>query len=140
MARQPLHINHTPLDQPYRPRPHVRVPVLELQINLLRAEPHEWDVDDVAADANDEDFAPELDSVDRRGDGRGDAGAFDGDGGLVVAGELEDCIAELQGRLRGRGRADEVCFYAGHQFLGEGEPASVDVCYDEGNCTCRLTA
>ncbi len=129
MRHQPLQINHAALHQPDRARPRVGVPVLELQVDFLRAEPHERDLHLGLADADDEDFAAEFDRPDRRRDGGFDAGAFEGDGRAHAATRGDDvggCVfgANFAGDFVGpRARAE---------LFGKVEAALVDVGDDDG--------
>nr|POE79861.1 hypothetical protein CFP56_07927 [Quercus suber] len=110
-------------------RPGVGVAVLELQVDLARAEAHEGQADLGLANADDEDLAAELGGVDGAGDGRLLAGALHGDGGLDAVGEPHDLGGEglggvVAGHLEGA--------RAGAELLGEGEAAGVDVGDDDG--------
>lgn len=64
MRNQILHIDDIVLHEADSAGPGVGVAVLELQVYLLRAEAHEGDGHVGLADADDEDFAAELDGVD----------------------------------------------------------------------------
>lgn len=67
MRHQPLHIQHAALHEADGARPGVGVAVLELEVDFLGAEAHERDLHLWLADADDEDFAAELDGVDLGG-------------------------------------------------------------------------
>ena len=133
MRHQPPQIHHPTLHQPNRTRPRIRIAVLELQINLLRTQPHKRQLHLRFPHANDENFPAELDAVDSSVDARFDARAFKGDGGLDAGSEVHDL---------GRGvlfrdaalhleRAD-----AGDEFFCKGETAFVDIRYDDGFGAC----
>lgn len=67
MRHQPLHIEHAALHEADGARPGVGIAVLELEVDFLGAEAHERDLHVRLADADDEDFAAELDGVDLGG-------------------------------------------------------------------------
>ena len=129
MRHQPFHPYHPFLHQPYGPRPRITIPVLKLQVDFLRAEPHKRDAHIRFADADDEDFAPEFDTVDGRGDGCFDARAFERDARFAVAEGGDDGGGAVGGR---EGRVDFVGFCARAEFGGVGETVGVDVCDDDG--------
>lgn len=110
---------------------------MELEVDLAGGEAHEGDFDFVLADADDEDFAAELDGLDGACDGGLDACAFEGVRGLDVVCEGEDCGAEV---VDGVAEFDLVGEGAGDQLAGEVEAALVNVGDDEGRCSCSLCA
>lgn len=71
MGDEVLHVDDAALDETDGARPGVGVAVLELQVDLLRAEAHEGELHVGFADADDEDFAAEFDRVDLVGKGEG---------------------------------------------------------------------
>ncbi len=128
MTNQPLQINDPTLHQPNRPRPRIRVPVLELQIDLLRAEPHERQAHVRLPHPDHKHLPPEFRGVDGCRDGGLDAGAFHSYGGLDVGGEGD----EFLGCVLGGGAAlDVVGADAGDEGFCELEAAFVDVRDDE---------
>lgn len=90
MRHKRRHIDDPILDQPDGPRPRIAVPVLEPQIDLLRAEPHKGNTHVRFPDPDHEDFAPELDAVDGRCDGGFHARAFERHGGFGARGGGHD--------------------------------------------------
>lgn len=64
VTHQRLHVDDAVLHQPDSPRPGVGVAVLELEVDLLRAETHEGDLHVGFPNADDEDLAAEFDGVD----------------------------------------------------------------------------
>ena len=138
MRDQLIHIDHPILHQPNRLRPRIRIPILELQIDLLRAEAHERDLHLIAPNTDDEDFPAELDGPDRGCDRGLDARAFDREArGFAGEGGLDDGLRVLFG---GEGGLDLVCLCAGHEGLCEFEAVGVDVGDDQGAGAGCLTA
>ena len=129
MRHQPPQIHHPTLHQPNRARPRIRIPVLELQINLLRAQPHERQLHLRFAHANHENFSPKLHTVDRGVDARFDARAFERDGGLDAVCQLDDLLC---GVFLGDAALHLERAHAGDEFLGKGEAALVNVGHDDG--------
>lgn len=129
MRDKSFRINNPRLHQPYRLRPRIRIPILELQIHLPCTQPHKRNLHLVLPDANDEDLAAELDGLDGAGDAGLDARTFHGDGGLDAFHEREDGGAKVGG---GVGELDFVGEDAGDEVFGEGEAARVDVGDDDG--------
>lgn len=137
MRNQLLQINNTALVQPDSLGPCIAVAVLELEVDLAGAKAHEGDFDFVFADANDEDFAAELDGLDGAVDGAFDASAFHGVRGLDALGELEDGGLEVFG---GVAEFDLVGEDVGDKLFGEIEASLVDICDDEWGGARGLTA
>jgi len=137
MRNQLAQINHTRLVQPNSLGPSIAVAVLELQIHLAGTQSHERNLHLVLADADDEDFAAELDGLDGGADGGFHAGAFHGVAGLDAVGEFEDGGLEIRGRVA---EFDFVGEDARNEGFGEVETALVDVGDYEGSRASRLTA
>ena len=126
---QSLKIHDTSLQQTDGSGPCIGVAVLELEVDLAGAEAHEGDLDFVLADANDEDLAAELDSLDGTCDGALNTGALESDGRLDATTELGDGFCEVFGgvaevHLVGADRRAEL--------LGELQTALIDVGNDDG--------
>lgn len=64
VGNQVLHVDDAVLDQSDGSGPGIGIAVLELEVDLLRAETHEGDLHVGFPDADDEDFAAEFDGVD----------------------------------------------------------------------------
>lgn len=137
MSNEFLEINDAALVQADGLGPGVAVAVLELEIYFAGAEAHKGDCDLVFANANDKDFAAELDGLDGAVDGAFDARAFHGVRGLDAVRQLEDGGLEVFG---GVAEFHLVCEHAGDELLGEVETSLVNVGDDEGGCACGLTA
>jgi len=134
---EPTQVDDAALDQADGRGPCIAIAVLELQIDLARAEPHEGNLHFVFADANDEDFAAELDSVDCAYNAALDAGTFHGNGRLDAVREGDDGVAEVVCRV---GELDFVRENGGHKLFGKGKSSCVNVGDDE-RCGARgLTA
>lgn len=129
MRHELLHIDHPVLHQSYRPRPCVAVPILELEIDFLRAETHERNTHVGFSDTNDEDFPAEFNAVDGVGDGGFDARAFERDGGFDAVCGGDDFVGAVRWL---QGGVDFVGFCARAQFGGVLEAAFVDVGDDDG--------
>ncbi len=133
MRNQPMQIHNPALHQPNGSGPRIGIAVLELQVDLLRAQPHKRKLHLRLADTDDKDLAAEFDAVDGRVDAAFHAGAFQRDGGLHAACEVDDL---LPGVLFAHASFHLEGAHAGHEFLGEIEPALVDVGDDEGLRSC----
>ena len=129
MRHQPTQIHHAALHQANRAGPRVRIAVLELEVNLLGAEPHKGEAHLGFPDADDEDLAAEFHAVDGGADAGLDARALERDGGLDAGCEVDDlgrCV------LVGDAALDLEGADAGDEVLCEGEAAFVDVGDDDG--------
>ena len=110
------HVDDAVLDQADGARPGVGLAVLELQVDLADAGAHELHVDLVAAHADDEHLAAELDCPDGRVNAALDAGALDRHGGLNAAEGADDRL----GRVLGRRPLHLVRDHRRTHLLGEG--------------------
>ena len=132
MRHQPLHIHNPTLHQPYGPRPHIRIAILELQINLLRAEAHEWQADLALAHPNHKHLTPKLDRPDCACDAALHARTLERDRQRHAACRVFDVFARLLG---GDTALDLVGAGGGDKLLRKAEAAFIDIGDDDRLCT-----
>ena len=128
MSHQPIQIDDAALNEPDGARPGVGIAVLKLEVDFLGAEAHKGELHLGLADADDEDFPAELDAVDGRVDAGFDARAFERDGRLDPAGEVDDLLGRI---FDANAPFDFEGADAGHEFLCKGESALVNVRHDD---------
>lgn len=117
-------VDHASLQQPNGSRPCVCVPVLELKVDLPRAQSHEGDLDLRPADTNDKHLATELRRMDSTRDGRLDPSALHHHGRLHTIGLLYNSLGEI---LRRVAELHLVRADARAELLGELQPALIDI-------------
>lgn len=129
MRHQTAQIQDATIHQANGARPRVGIPVLELEIDLLGAEPHERHLHVRLAHPDHKHLAPELDAVDGRVDGRLDAGALERHLRLHAAHHGADVFAKGLGP---HAPLDLVGAHARAELLRHVEPGLLDVGDDDG--------
>ena len=132
VGNQLLQVNNTVLNQANGSRPSVGVAVLVLEIDLLGAQAHEWDVHLVFADSDNENLAAELHTPDRRTDTTLHTGTLERQtraqrirtSSLAVVHGVDDSVRRLFGRVA---LLDLVGANAWCQRLGELQSPLVNV-------------
>ncbi len=134
MRHQSLDIYNATPHESDRPRPGVAISILELQVNFLRAQPHEWEFHFILANAYHEDSSPELDGMDGRRQAALDARA------LQRNSESHPCACnDGFGGFFGRDPPDVMCPDACNELFCKLQPPLVNVRDDNRFCP-RSTA
>lgn len=129
MRHQLTQIQHPTIHQPNRPRPRIRIPILELQIDLLRTQPHERHLHIRLPHPDHKHLPPEFHAVDGRIHRRFHPGALERHLRLHPAHRGPDALAE---RLRADPALDFVGPHARAELLGHLESGLLDIGDDDG--------